>query len=207
LGGSVDIHLGGSDLLFPHHECEIAQVEPLTDNTPFVKYWMHVAMVQHEDQKMSKSLGNLVMVRDLLKSHTPDAIRLYLASHHYREIWNYKSDSLALAENNAQKLRSAVVKPSGEGQRLDPQPLLRKFVGAMNDDLNTPLALQTIYQLRDQILLASASGQNVSEAQQVLCKCAIVFGLYLDGDQPEPSVITGWDQHALRFRDQVPHRT
>lgn len=204
LGESVDVHLGGSDLLFPHHECEIAQVEPLTEKKPFVKIWMHVAMVQHEDQKMSKSLGNLVMVRDLLKTYTPDAIRLYLASHHYREIWNHTPNLLAQTEYQAEKLREAVQRSNGKGPPLDPQPWFRKFVGAMDDDLNTPLALQTLYQLCDQTFSASEKGQNVIEAQKILRKCGKILGLHLDADQPEPNVITGWDQHMQRFIDRVP---
>ena len=85
LGNTIDIHSGGVDLCFPHHECEIAQVEPVTGVKPFVRFWMHTAMVYHEGEKMSKSLGNLVWVRELLKTYSPDALRLYLARHHYRE--------------------------------------------------------------------------------------------------------------------------
>jgi hypothetical protein len=77
----------------------------------------------------------------------------------------------------------------------------------MNDDLNTHSALQTLYQLSDQILSSSAMGQNVIEAQQTLKKCGKVFGLHLDSDLPEPSVVTGWDQHIQRFRDQVSQGT
>jgi cysteinyl-tRNA synthetase len=85
LGEAIDIHIGGSDLAFPHHECEIAQVEPVTGKIPCVHFWMHIAMVYHEGEKMSKSLGNLVMVRDLLESWSADSLRLYLGRHHYRE--------------------------------------------------------------------------------------------------------------------------
>src|SRR5574338_1082689 len=77
LGEQIDIHGGGADLCFPHHECEIAQVEPVDQKEPFARYWFHVAMVRHEGEKMSKSLGNLVMIRDLLRQYSPDAIRLY----------------------------------------------------------------------------------------------------------------------------------
>ncbi len=85
LGKTVDIHGGGPDLCFPHHECEIAQVKPVLDHHPYVRYWMHTAMVGYQGEKMSKSLGNLVMVADLLYTYSPDALRLYLGSHHYRE--------------------------------------------------------------------------------------------------------------------------
>ena len=84
LGPTLDFHGGGGDLVFPHHECEIAQAEALTGRSPFVRAWLHTAMVEHEGAKMSKSLGNLVMVRDLLKHWSPDALRLYLGRHHYR---------------------------------------------------------------------------------------------------------------------------
>ena len=85
LGETIDIHCGGSDLVFPHHECEIAQSETVTGRQPFANFWVHVAMVGYEGEKMSKSLGNLVMVRELLTDYSPDAVRLYLAQHHYRQ--------------------------------------------------------------------------------------------------------------------------
>ncbi|MDQ3881249.1 MAG: cysteine--tRNA ligase, partial [Chloroflexota bacterium] len=84
LGDRFEIHGGGSDLIFPHHESEIAQSEGATGVRPFVAFWMHTGMVHHEGEKMSKSLGNLVLVRDLLVDYPGDAIRLYLLSHHYR---------------------------------------------------------------------------------------------------------------------------
>ena len=106
LGETVDIHAGGADLIFPHHESEIAQAEPLSGR-PFVRYWMHIAMVEHEGQKMSKSLGNLVMVRDLLKQWSPDALRLYLADHHYRSSWSYGEADLRAAQARADRLTAA----------------------------------------------------------------------------------------------------
>ena len=82
LGENIDIHSGGSDLLFPHHECEIAQIEPILENKPFVNIWMHISMVFHQGQKMSKSIGNLVMVRDLLTTWSANTVRTYLLLHH-----------------------------------------------------------------------------------------------------------------------------
>lgn len=101
LGSTIDLHSGGSDLLFPHHECEIAQVEGATGQEPFVRYWFHTAMVEHEGEKMSKSLGNLVMARDLLQDYTADALRLYMASHHYRHPWHYDAGELRVAQSLA----------------------------------------------------------------------------------------------------------
>ena len=85
LGKAIDLHGGGEDLVFPHHECEIAQAEPVTGHKPFVRVWLHTAMVEHEGAKMSKSLGNLVMVSDLLRRWPADTLRLYLGKHHYRQ--------------------------------------------------------------------------------------------------------------------------
>jgi L-cysteine:1D-myo-inositol 2-amino-2-deoxy-alpha-D-glucopyranoside ligase len=106
LGETVDIHAGGADLVFPHHESEIAQAEPLSGR-PFVRFWMHIAMVEHEGQKMSKSLGNLVMIRDLLGQWSPDALRLYLADHHYRSSWSYSEADLKVAQARADRLKAA----------------------------------------------------------------------------------------------------
>ncbi|MBA2363175.1 MAG: cysteine--tRNA ligase, partial [Chloroflexia bacterium] len=120
LGQPVTIHGGGSDLIFPHHECERAQSESLNPADPFVRYWMHVGMLRYEGEKMSKSLGNLVLVGDLLEQYSPDAIRLALLSHHYRESWEYEHEVLTTAQSWADQLAAALELPSGEGQPLDP---------------------------------------------------------------------------------------
>ncbi|MDP9473525.1 MAG: cysteine--tRNA ligase, partial [Chloroflexota bacterium] len=92
LGPTVDIHGGGADLIFPHHECEISQSEHATGVSPFVRYWVHTAMVEYQGTKMSKSLGNLVLVRDVLETYSADALRLYLFSNHYRSAWEYQDE-------------------------------------------------------------------------------------------------------------------
>ena len=89
LGDRIDIHGGGADLIFPHHTCEIAQSENATGVRPFVRRWMHGAMVRMDGEKMSKSLGNLVLVHDLLQRYSADAVRVLLLSHHYRDAWEY----------------------------------------------------------------------------------------------------------------------
>ena len=89
LGAQLTIHGGGSDLVFPHHESEIAQSEKATRTRPFAQFWSHVAMVRMDGEKMSKSLGNMVFLRDLLRTYSADAIRLYLLGHHYRQVWEW----------------------------------------------------------------------------------------------------------------------
>jgi L-cysteine:1D-myo-inositol 2-amino-2-deoxy-alpha-D-glucopyranoside ligase len=199
LGDTVDIHGGGADLMFPHHESEIAQSEGATGQEPFVRFWMHTAMVHHEGEKMSKSLGNLVMVRDLLETWSPDAIRLYLAGHHYREVWSHDDEELAAAERLAQKLREAVTVDGGAGSPMDPSGARAAFIEAMDDDLNTPAALATLQKLADEVLQAAAAGRDVTAAQETLREMGQVFGLQMDVGGPEVRVLEGWGRHLEGF--------
>jgi L-cysteine:1D-myo-inositol 2-amino-2-deoxy-alpha-D-glucopyranoside ligase len=114
LGKTVDIHGGGLDLCFPHHECEIAQVKPVRGHDPYVRTWMHTAMVGYQGEKMSKSLGNLVMVDKLLDTYSPDTLRLYLGSHHYRQAWAYDEKDLKKFQELANLLSQAVKVENGK---------------------------------------------------------------------------------------------
>src|SRR5215469_6643023 len=120
LGNQLDIHGGGSDLIFPHHTCEIAQSEHATDKAPFVRIWMHVGMVELDGVKMSKSLGNLILVRDLLPEYSPDAIRILLLNHFYREPWSYTLEDMRAAADLAARLvtvAGAVRSPSNQNDK------------------------------------------------------------------------------------------
>lgn len=161
LGNTIDLHSGGSDLLFPHHECEIAQVEGATGQQPFVRYWFHTAMVEHEGEKMSKSLGNLVMARDLLKEYTADALRLYMASHHYRQPWRYAADQLAQAQQLAARWLAAVTVVGGMGTPVNPAAQADRFRMA----------------LADAIQQGMQQGQAVQAAQTTLRILAAILGL------------------------------
>jgi L-cysteine:1D-myo-inositol 2-amino-2-deoxy-alpha-D-glucopyranoside ligase len=199
LGRPVDIHGGGADLCFPHHECEIAQVEPVDGPEPFVRFWMHTAMVYHDGEKMSKSLGNLVMVRDLLKIYSPDALRLYLGGHHYRESWSFSEKELKRAEELASRLRQAVTTASGEGKTLDPAAAWAAFTGALDNDLDSPTASGVLSSLADMILEAVANSRNVAEAQAALRSMSQICGLRIDNTEPEQRVLDGWNEHLKRF--------
>src|SRR5262249_38225822 len=108
LGDSISLHGGGADLIFPHHTCEIAQSEHATGERPFVHTWMHCAMVFKDAEKMSKSLGNLVLVRrDLLPRFRPDAIRVMLLGHHYRAQWEYAAEDMETGAALATRLVAA----------------------------------------------------------------------------------------------------
>ena len=203
LGETIDIHGGGADLAFPHHECGIAQVEPVTGK-PFVRVWMHSAMVHYQGEKMSKSLGNLIMARDLLKTYSPDAIRLYLAYHHYRTAWGHDELKLKQARTLANFLLEIVAIPNGQ---TPPTAEMRasyardeeNFYAAMNDDLISPKALSAIEDLAVDVKYYALAGYNVQGAMNMLRTLSSVFGLTLDAGEPEPRVVTGWNKHLARF--------
>src|SRR5262249_20160966 len=111
LGPRVTIHGGGADLVFPHHESEIAQSETACYTLPFAAIWWQVARVRMDGEKMSKSLGNMVFLRDLLKTYSPNAIRLYLLGHHYRQVWDWSRDELKEAARVAKHLEAAARAP------------------------------------------------------------------------------------------------
>lgn len=150
LGTTIDLHGGGTDLIFPHHECESAQSEAATGE-PFVRHWMHQAMVRMDGEKMSKSLGNLVFVSDLAMLWDPRAIRLACVVHHYRESWDWDGGLMAEASARLQRWVAAGV---GDGA-------LDAVRTALDDDLDTPGAVQAID-------AAVERGQGVSEAALLL---------------------------------------
>jgi len=179
LGPQIDIHGGGYDLIFPHHECEIAQAEPVTGVEPFVRYWMHVAMVDYQGEKMSKSLGNLVLVEDVLKEYSADAFRLYLMAHHYRERWEYVDEELEEWATVAADLQEAVDFSSyGVDNVLNVSILRQRFLDAMEDDLDTPTAVGVLREIGTAILEAPED-DDIREAQATLRELADILGLTL----------------------------
>jgi cysteinyl-tRNA synthetase len=143
LGEQIDIHGGGADLAFPHHTCEIAQSEHYTHKAPFSQIWAHTGMVYQDGEKMSKSLGNLTLVSDLLKDYSADTIRVVLQQHHYREAWECLPADLQAARlivEHFQRVRELVGRDiNGESSQLT-----RDFQIAMEDDLNTPEAIRLL---------------------------------------------------------------
>lgn len=142
----IDIHGGGSDLLYPHHESEIAQSEQFTGEKPFCQIWMHTGAVMYQGEKMSKSLGNLVMVSKLLKTYSPNAIRLMLLRHHYRTPWEYRQSEITTAQREIEDLEEVLkIKPIMPGE--ENLPILKTFKEALLHDLDTPKALAAIFEL------------------------------------------------------------
>ncbi len=196
LGESLDIHGGGQDLIFPHHENELAQSESFTGKTPFVRFWLHNGLIQLGEDKMSKSLGNIVTIKEVLKSSSPDALRLFFLSSHYRRPLSYSDETVEAQERAVERLRNAL-RPaeSSTGGELDAQPYKERFIEAMDDDLNTPRALAAMFDLASEINRARESGQSIVRAQETLRELAGVLGLTLE----EPDFAS--DDDATPFID------
>ncbi|OGD84072.1 cysteine--tRNA ligase [Candidatus Curtissbacteria bacterium RBG_13_40_7] len=166
LGPTITIHGGGSDLMFPHHEAEIAQSENYTGKK-FVKIWMHTAMVFCEGKKMSKSLGNMVFISDLLKKYSPNTIRILLLSHHWHTPWNYDEEELNEAVKTAQVLEKSTSKSTGLTSQQAKRSL-SQFFKALDENLDTPKALKIL------VNLAKMRGQRSSG---LITICGQILGL------------------------------
>ncbi|MDQ3099302.1 MAG: cysteine--tRNA ligase [bacterium] len=140
LGQQIDIHGGGRDLVYPHHEGEIAQSESFNQKKPYVKTWMHAAMLMYQGEKMSKSLGNLIMVSDLLKSYSPDVIRWVLLSHHYRTPWEFFARELDEAQKSVDKI-TGVISTAGT---TEDKSLVTKFKELMDNDMQAEKVLELL---------------------------------------------------------------
>ena len=189
LGDTIDIHGGGQDLVFPHHENEIAQSESFTGETPFVRYWLHNGLMQLDKQKMSKSAGNLVCVEDILERFSSDALRLFVLSSHYRGPLAYSEEALDANERGVERLRSALSQ-KGNGDQgataFDTEPLKRKFIEAMDDDFDTPQAIAVLFELAKEINRGIEQGVNIAEAQNTMLELAGILGLTLKEKAPTP---------------------
>jgi L-cysteine:1D-myo-inositol 2-amino-2-deoxy-alpha-D-glucopyranoside ligase len=190
LGSRFEIHGGGQDLIFPHHESEIAQSEAATGEAPFVLWWMHAGMLRYHGEKMSKSLGNLVLVRDLLRSWSGDAIRHYLISHHYRDELDFDETVVESSAVAAARLRLAC----RLAEELEPlalamadadalQPVVAehraRFLAAMDDDLDTPTALPELQSLASLAIDTDDPGLRVEAGWMVRELGARILGLRL----------------------------
>jgi L-cysteine:1D-myo-inositol 2-amino-2-deoxy-alpha-D-glucopyranoside ligase len=187
LGNRIDIHGGGADLIFPHHTCEIAQSENASGQRPFVQIWMHCGMVYLGEEKMSKSLGNLVLVRKLLETYTAGAVRVLLLSHHYREPWQFMDDEMQHSAVRAARYAEAVARmavttyaESGDDRTVN--SARQRFTEALSHDLNTPAALEILDEL--------AGGTTVAE-MLALKDLGSILGLRLAPSPDAESVQAG----------------
>jgi cysteinyl-tRNA synthetase len=171
-GDQVDIHGGGSDLMFPHHDSEIAQSESFTGKSPFARHWVHSGMLCYGGEKMSKSLGNLVLIRHLLTRYPAEAIRLYFASMHYRSSGEFKESELVeWASVYRDRLLPALGVQDGQAD-LDLARAIGDFEAAMDDDLDTPVALGVLSGLAEQVLATPST-----DGRRTLQELCSVFGI------------------------------
>jgi L-cysteine:1D-myo-inositol 2-amino-2-deoxy-alpha-D-glucopyranoside ligase len=202
LGDSVDIHGGGADLVFPHHECEIAQSECATGVVPFVRNWMHTAMVRKDGEKMSKSLGNLVWARELLEDYSADAVRLYLSAHHYRHGWEWNLTDFERYVDMSDRWRAAALLTDTGTKAMAMGGFRQVVVRALQDDLTTPQAVGALDELAGRLLAGNLRPNDLRDGQNILRECAGWLGLRLDHDGVEERVTTGWSRHLQRFMPQ-----
>lgn len=192
LGHTFDIHGGGQDLQFPHHENEIAQSEGATGEH-FANYWIHNGFVRVDDEKMSKSLGNFFTIRDVLKTYPAEVVRYFILTSHYRSPLNYSDEHLNNAKNALTRmytaLRDQIVDPAAEGGDYE-----TRFRAAMDDDFNTPIALSVLFDLvRD--LNAADSAETKVQLAGVLKRLAGLLGLL--ESEPDAFLRGNADQDGL----------
>ena len=185
LDGAVDIHGGGADLIFPHHENEIAQSEAYLGREPFARYWVHNGLLQLGNEKMSKSVGNLVSVDDLVRRGRQNAFRLFVLQSHYRKPLTYTETALEAAQAGFDRLRAA----AGESSENVSDAMLDEstraaFVAAMNDDFDTPRAVANLFDLAREINRRSMAGEDVATLRTTLASLLGTLGFALDEAEP-----------------------
>ena len=186
LGEQLDIHGGGHDVIFPHHENEIAQSESYTGKQ-FVRYWLHNALLRlpGEDEKMTRHLGNMITIREALARYSADAIRLFILSSHYRAAVTWTDEGLVGAEKGVDRLRAAVRDDDPAGKTGSPalaaaaDRARTDFTAAMDDDFGTPQAIAALFDLTREVNRARDESHGVSEGVAVLRELSGVLGLTL----------------------------
>jgi cysteinyl-tRNA synthetase len=202
LGKQFDIHGGGSDLIFPHHENEIAQSEAAWGKKPWVRYWLHTGFLNIRGEKMSKSLGNIILISEALKKWDPETLRLFFVSKHYRSPIDFREEFLAETKESLQRLRTALEllgelrkrkakKLSNEEKSLEKRlrETIKEFERAMNDDFNTPKALAVVFNFVREINKFVEKNQSIQkELHEKISKFFQDFG-YIFGILRERKVI------------------
>jgi len=215
LGQQIDIHGGGNDLIFPHHENEIAQTEAITGK-PFARYWMHNGMLQLKGEKMSKSTGNLIPIREFLQDHSGNVMRLIVLSSYYRSPLTFNNEVIQANERAYQRIltakRPALANSTGASQDLleqlakQAQQTRQEFVESMDEDFNTAGALGTIFDLVRMINTARDGGATDSEletAQETLSELTGVLGLTMVEAESETSSADAFVDLLLELRQEL----
>jgi cysteinyl-tRNA synthetase len=215
LGQQIDIHGGGNDLIFPHHENEIAQTEAVTGK-PFARYWMHNGMLQLKGEKMSKSLGNLIPIKEFLQEHPGDVMRLIVISSHYRSPLTFNDEVIEANERAYERLLSAK-RPAMSGAEGAPEETLTKlrdqveatkkaFSESMNEDFNTAGALGSIFDLVrviNQARSENATDEELEPAQNTFTELTGVLGLELNQRKKTASSADAFVDLLLDLRQEL----
>jgi len=215
LGETLDIHLGGEDLVFPHHENEIAQSEALTGK-PFSRMWMHVRFLLVEGEKMSKKVGNVYTVRDLmLKGHKPSSIRFLLASVPYRKQLNFTFDGLKQAASSVERLRNFKLRLETGSFEQGTNPAIvalartasEQMTGALADDLNTAEAMAAIFEMVREVNAAADAGkvrkEDIPPLMEVLKQFDEIFEVIEDRDNEKMRRVREWARSEQRADSTV----
>ena len=208
LGDTIDIHGGGQDLIFPHHENEIAQSEAATGK-PFVNYWIHNGFVTINKEKMSKSLGNFFTLKDIFEKYNPRVVRYYLLTQHYKSPLDFSQDGLNSAKNSLQGLDDAylrLVAQTQENDKLvdkDLNALKEKFLEALDDDFNSEKALAVLHELKNMILneLFSAAKERLTQMKELYEELSEKsLGITLPASQSAGNELENWlkERNAAR---------
>ncbi|MBT4125824.1 MAG: cysteine--tRNA ligase [Chloroflexi bacterium] len=198
LGEQIDIHGGGLDLIFPHHENEIAQSESASGKAPFSGVWMHNGLLRTTGATMSKSLGNAFNVNAALEEFSSDAIRLWILQSHYRTNPLLDKKLIGDAERSMRRIRQAVeAEPVASEKSLDPEPFKRRFTEAMDDDLNTPQALAAIFDLCRKMNRTRSDGNSVTAAAAVVRELSGVLGMTLEAPPKKTQGLSDSEVDAL----------
>lgn len=204
LGEHFDIHGGGSDLIFPHHENEVAQSCCAFD-TPYVNTWMHTGMVQVNDEKMSKSLGNFFTLRDVLAEHDAEILRFFLMSAHYRSQLSYSQDNIDQAKSALERLYTALRGVNVNNVTdLSYGGYLARFEAAMNDDLNVPEAYSVLFDLARDLNKQKDNAEEAGKLAAVLKGIGGILG-FLQRD-PEAFLQSGGDDDAAEIEALIKAR-
>jgi len=222
-GPQYDIHGGALELVFPHHEAEIAQAESATGKKPLVKYWIHTGMVNVKGQKMSKSLGNFVTIKEILQKYNPNVLRIFFASSHYRSPIDYNEKNLENARENFRTISNAYhiaknaldIKRS-KGQNKDSNYLddiqshKNKFMQAMDDDFNTPVALSVMMSFSKKLeahVKEDHDVRDISESIKMLDDFCTIFGVNIEGvAASEPKALEDLVELIIKLRDEARKR-
>ncbi|MDO8492660.1 MAG: class I tRNA ligase family protein, partial [bacterium] len=191
-GPQYDLHGAGADLIFPHHEAEIAQQESASGLKPFVRYWMHAGFLVNKTQKMSKSLGNFMILREALKKYSPEVLRFYFLSSHYRSPLDYNEELLEQAKSSVARItefRTNLLHRNGKGTDNHFADYVNKIIyeieQAMDDDFDTPRVFATLFELIREInpQIENISPEVAGKLKHILNFFHIIFGIIVEREE------------------------